>query len=131
MKDSFLTQVASMEHSAAVLILIERPHSICYLEAEYDVTHLLMENDTRFTIYSRLNELVTFLPKDQFFQCGENYMVNLSKVLEFWVSAEPILVMSCGHIIPVPKPEVIKIHKFLKKNKGEKYIKKPSKLSIY
>jgi hypothetical protein len=131
MKDSFLNTVATMEHTAAIVILVERPQSICYLEAENDVTHLLLENDTRFTINARLSELMTLLPNDHFFQCGENYTVNALKVLEFWVSSEPILVMSCGHIVPVPKPEVLKVRKYLKKNKGEEFIKRPSKVSAY
>ncbi|PKP39572.1 MAG: hypothetical protein CVT98_01280 [Bacteroidetes bacterium HGW-Bacteroidetes-15] len=131
MKDSFLSKVASMEHNAAVIILVERPLNICYLEAEYDVTHLQMENDSRFTLNVKLDDLINFLPDNLFFRVGEGIMVNSLKVLEFWVSAEPILAISCGHIIPVPKNEVIKVHRFLKRNKGQEFIKKPKRVNVY
>lgn len=129
MKDPFLAKVASMEHAAAIVTLIERPQNICYIEAEYDVTHLFLENDTRFTINAEISDLRDFLPDNLFFQCGQFNMVNADKVLEMWVSTEPILVMSCGHILPVPKYEVIKIRRFLKNTRGEKVVRRPRKVN--
>lgn len=131
MNDSFLSRVASMEHTAAVVTLIERPQSICYLEAEYDVTHIFLENDTRFTLNANLSDLLDFLPDNLFFKCGSFQMVNVDKVLEFWVSTEPILVMSCGHILPVPKDEVLKIRRFLKSSKGDKIVRRPRKVNVF
>jgi len=114
MKDSFLYKVAKMEHNAAVITLVERPQTICYLEAENMVTHLFLENDTRFTISAMLHELEDLIPQSTFFYCGKSYMVNAEKVLEYWVSSDPILVMSCGHIVPVPKTEMHQVQLSLK-----------------
>lgn len=115
--DSFLLKVATMEHNAAVATLIERPYSICYLEAERKLTHLYLENDTRFTINAMIQELEDVLPPDLFFYCGSSCLVNASKVLEFWATAEPILVISCGHILPVPLSEVQNVLDFLRNDK--------------
>jgi hypothetical protein len=110
MKDTFLHKVATREHNAALATLFERPYTICYLEAEDQVTHLFLENDTRFTINAKLNELEGILPMKKFFYCGRSFMVNVEKVFEFWISSEPILVISCGHIIPVPKNVLFQVH---------------------
>jgi len=110
MNDSFLHMIATREHNAALVTLYERPSSICYLEAEEDVTHLFLENDTRYTINATLNELELILPSNRFFYCGETYLVNVEKVFEYWISSDPILVISCGHIIPVPYSQLFQVH---------------------
>ncbi|NHB70174.1 LytTR family DNA-binding domain-containing protein [Perlabentimonas gracilis] len=113
MRDSFLQMIATREHNAALLTLYERPNTICYLEAEDSVTHLFLENETRYTINASLNDLEVILPSNKFFYCGKSYLVNVEKVFEYWISSDPILVISCGHIIPVPNSELYQVHSSL------------------
>jgi hypothetical protein len=112
MEDSFLYKVATMEHNAAVYTLVERPDTICYLEAENNVTHLYLENDTRFTINANLRELEDKLPPNQFLYCGEQYLINSEKIIEVWATTFPLFVIRNSYIIPIPSKELSKVLAF-------------------
>jgi DNA-binding LytR/AlgR family response regulator len=113
MTTSFQNMVAARERNFAVSILIERPEEICYLESdEFQVT-LILDDETRVTMKGLLNEMEPFLPSDRFFRCGWSHIINADKVIEFWMSSEPMLVLSCGNVIPVSVSESLRVKKIL------------------
>lgn len=128
MKDTFLHNVAAREHNAALATLYQRPQTICYLEAEDQVTHLFLENDTRFTVNAKLFELEKLLPSNKFFCCGDTYIINIDKVLEYWISNDPFLVITCGHIVPVSPKDMFQVQEFILSN-SDGLLKKPKIVS--
>jgi hypothetical protein len=117
MENTFLNNVTSLEHTKALLIIIQHPETICYLEADDLSVHLVQENGARFYLGLLLNDLEDVLPKKDFFRCGWSFTVNANMVKEFWISAEPMLVMACGHIIPVPMSEIHRVINCLERRK--------------
>ena len=124
MENSFLNKVASLEHTNGLLTIIERPETICYLEEDDLSVHLILENGARFFLGLLLNDLDEVLPQKDFFRCGWSFTINANMVKEFWISTEPMLVMACGHIIPVPFKDIYRITNFLElRQRGQR---KPS-----
>lgn len=124
MENSFLNKVASLEHTNGILTIVERPQTICYLEAEDLSVHLVLEDGARFFLGLLLNDLDDVLPQKDFFRCGWSFIVNVNMVKEFWISTEPILVMACDHIIPVPFNEIYRVTNYLELR--QKRQRKPS-----
>jgi hypothetical protein len=123
MENSFLNKVATLEHSKALLTIVEHPHTICYLESDDLSVYLVQENGARFAVNVLLHELEDVLPKHDFFRCGWSFTINANMVKEFWVTAEPMLVMACGHIIPVPLKEVYKVISLLElRHRGQRKV---------
>jgi len=98
MENSFLNKVATLEHSKALLTIVEHPHTICYLESDDLSVYLVQENGARFAVNVLLHELEDVLPKHDFFRCGWSFTINANMVKE--LQPNPCLLWHADILFP-------------------------------
>lgn len=107
--------IDAREEAYALEMLNNRSDSICYVECDgYDI-FLVNEFGYRYRVNKTMDEVINTLNRSTFVKVSETIIVNSDRIQELWVSNEPLLVMSCGNIVPIP---VSFVYTFKKKLEG-------------
>jgi DNA-binding LytR/AlgR family response regulator len=105
MKTELLEGVKEREKDLASFILNKSYERINYFESDGILTYIVLEDGSRVKIDLFLHQLEKVLSPKVFYRCGWSFIVNLTKIHEYWVLEYPFLVMENGEIIPVPQSE--------------------------
>jgi DNA-binding LytR/AlgR family response regulator len=89
-----------------ISVLIRKDNErINYFESDGILTYIVFADGSRLKVDLFLHQLEGILPSKLFYRCGWSFIVNLSKIQEYWVLGYPFLVMENGEVIPVPQSE--------------------------
>lgn len=105
MKSELLDNVKERERDLASFILKSNHERINYFESDGILTYIVLDDGSRVKLDLFLHQLEVALSPKVFYRCGWSFIVNLTKIHEYWVLEYPFLVMENGEIIPVPQSE--------------------------
>jgi DNA-binding LytR/AlgR family response regulator len=101
------------EHSLASFLLKNSYEKINYFESDGDLTFIVLDDGSKIQLQSYLHQLEKILPPNIFFRCGWSFLVNITKIREYWMLEYPFLVMSNGDIVPVSQVDKERVKKQL------------------
>jgi len=113
MKDDIEKLIKIKEHSLASFLLRNNYEKINYFESDGDLAFIVLDDGSKVQLQSYLHQLERILPSNVFFRCGWSFLVNVSKIREYWMLEYPFLVMSNGDIVPVSQVDKEKVKKHL------------------
>jgi DNA-binding LytR/AlgR family response regulator len=116
-KNDFIDAIEARERGYAAYLLSSKVDSICYIEVEGSTVKLVLSDANSITINVSMQKVEEFLPRTQFVKCSSRYVINTSYIIEMWASSQPLLVMSCGAVLPLSSAEMFKLKSFLKKKR--------------
>ena len=85
--------------------ILNNHQRINYFESDGIYTYSVLDDGSRIRIDKFLHHLEDTLSKKLYYRCGWSFIVNLSKIQEYWLLEYPFLVMENGEVIPVPLSE--------------------------
>ncbi|MBU2997641.1 LytTR family DNA-binding domain-containing protein [Cellulophaga baltica] len=83
-------------------ILFLRNEEISYIESDGNYSTIFLCDETKIVITKKLKEVNEILPDDTFFRVHNSYIINLTKVKEFY-KAEGYIVLENNQKIPVSR----------------------------
>jgi len=113
MENDIVNWTKMREQSLASFLLQNNYEKVNYFESDSDLTFIVLDDGSRLRVDTFLHQLETILPSTVFFRSGWSFLVNVTKIREYWMLEYPFLVMSNGDIVPVSQVDKEKVKKFL------------------
>jgi len=105
METEVIVKSKGIENSLSSILIMKNNDRINYFESDGIITYIVLEDGSRIKVEMFLHQLEKVVSTKLFYRCGWSFLINLTKIQEFWNLEYPFIVMENGEVIPVPQAE--------------------------